>query len=95
MHYAENPYVRLVSNSTISATLGTRQELEFVIAIDSDGSKIEQTTISDSLMFSFTNSSQITVNLPEPTELDVFQHYVYILSPVDTTLEGMYSVILG
>ncbi|XP_065910295.1 uncharacterized protein [Dysidea avara] len=91
----ENPYVRLVSNSTISATLGTRQELEFVIAIDSDGSKIGQSAISDSLVFSFTNSSQITVDLPEPMELDIFQHFVYMLPPVDTTLEGMYSVILG
>lgn len=84
-----------MSNSTISATLGTRQQLEFVIAIDSDGSKIGQRTISDYFVFSFTNLSQITANLPEPTELDVFQRYVYMLPPVDTTLEGMYSIILG
>ena len=80
--------MRLVGNSNVSATLGTRQELEFIIAIDSDGSKLQQGSVLNMVNFSFDNSINVTqLQLVESNE---FQHYSYTLPPVDNNSQGSY-----
>ena len=80
--------MRLVGNSDVSATLGTRQELEFIIAIDSDGSTLQQSSVLNMVTFSFDNS--VNATLLHLTQSNEFQHYSYTLPPVDRTSQGSY-----
>ena len=89
----ENPYVRLISNSNISATLGTRQELEFVIAIDSDGSKLQQNSVLSLVNFTFDNL--INATMLQLTESNEFQHYTYVSPPIDNSSAGLYALMFS
>jgi len=83
----------LISNSNISATLGTRQELEFIIAIDSDGSKLQQNSVLNLVNFTFDNLiNATTLQLAEANE---FQHYSYVSPPIDNSSAGIYALIFG
>ena len=85
--------MRLLGNSNISATLGTRQELEFVIAIDSDGSKLQQSSVLNMVTFTFDNLIDATsLQLMESNE---FQHYIYISPPVNNSSVGIYALAFG
>ena len=82
--------MRLVGSSSVSATRGTTQELEFIIAIDSDGSRIQQSSVLNMVTFTFNNS--INGTMLQLTESNEFQHYVYASPPIDNTTEGTYSL---
>ena len=85
--------MRLLGNSNISAALGTRQELEFVIAIDSDGSKLQQSSVLNMVTFTFDNLINATsLQLMESNE---FQHYTYTFPPVDNSSVGIYALAFG
>ena len=73
-----------MGNSSVSATLGTRPEFEFIIAVDSDGSKVQQNSVLNMVTFSFENS------LLQLTESNEFQHYSYKPPPVDNSSAGVY-----
>ena len=83
-----------MGNSSVSATLGTRQELEFIIAIDSDGSKLQQSSVLNMVAFIFNNSIN-NATLLQLTESNEFQHYFYIIPPLDNNTEGMYALTFG
>ena len=85
--------MRLLGNSNISAALGTRQELEFVIAIDSDGSNLQQSSVLNMVNFMFDNLIDTTsLQLMESIE---FQHYTYTSPPVDDSSVGIYAIAFG
>lgn len=92
--FSENPYVRLLSDSNVSATVGTIQEIEYVIAINSDGSKLQQSLLLNMVTFSFNNLVNATMlHLTESRE--EFQHYFYTSPPLDNSSTGEYILSYG
>jgi len=90
---AETPYLRLVGDSNITATLGSRPEVEFVLAVDSDGVRDFQKNISNFLSFSFTNHDMMKTALSLPqVDPNNFQHYKTVLPSVKLTTEGIYTL---
>ena len=91
--FSENPYVRLLSDSNVSATVGTIQKIEYVIAINSDGSRLQQSSLLNMVTFSFNNSVNATMlHLTESLE---FQHYLYTSPPLDNSSTGEYILSYG
>ena len=85
--------MRLLGDSNITTTLGSRPAVEFVLAIDSDGVRDFQKNITDFLSFSFTNHNmtKTTLSLPH-MDLDNFQRYKTVLPSVDISTEGVYTL---
>ena len=93
----EMPYLRVLGNSSILATVGSRPVLEFTVAVDSDGLQEFHNNITSLLTFSFvSNSDQRPVQLPQPVmSIDNFQRYLYTLPPVGVNTEGTYTLIVN
>ena len=96
--FVENPYLKLVSNTSVEASPGTRPILMYVIAVDDDGTMVEQKNLSYFASFQFVNpDSQMSDYNSELTEFieTSFQHYIYALPVLDEDAEGSYMLILG
>lgn len=93
----EVPYVRVVGNSSILATVGSRPVIEFMVAVDSNGVVEFQNNVTSLLTFIFlSNSSQEQIQLPLPVmDSDNFQHYSYTLPPVGINNEGLYTLTIN
>ena len=85
--------MRLLGDGNITATLGSRPEVEFVLAIDSDGVRDFQNNIPDFLSFSFTdhNMMETALSLPQ-VDPNNFQRYKTVLPSVETSTEGVYTL---
>jgi len=82
-----------VGDGNIMATLGSRPEIEFVLAVDSDGVRDFQKNISNFLSFSFTNHDMMKTALSLPQiDPNNFQHYKTVLPSVNITTEGIYTL---
>ena len=84
----------MLGSSNVSAILGTRPELEYIIAIDSDGSKLQQGSVLNMVTFFFNNSVNST-SLLQLTESNEFQHYSYVLPVIDNSSVGEYLLTSG
>ena len=74
--------------------MGTIQKIEYIIAINSDGSRLEQSSLLNMVTFSFNNSVNATMlHLTESQE--EFQHYLYISPPLDNSSTGEYILSYG
>jgi len=83
----------VVGDGNITATVGSRPEIEFVLAVDSDGVRDFQDNISNFLSFSFTNHDMTKTALRLPQiDPNNFQHYKAMLPSVDITTEGIYTL---
>lgn len=91
---SESPYVRVVGNSSILATVGSRPVLKFTVAVDSNGLQEFQRIL---LSFTFlANSSGVQTTLPPPVMTpDNFQQYSYTLPPVEIDTEGIYTLTIN
>ena len=96
--FVENPYLKLLSNISAEASLGTRPILMYVIAVDDDGTKEEQKNLSSIASFQFVNSDGQMFNydskLTEFIETS-FQYYIYALPALAEDTEGNYTLMLG
>ena len=92
-HFLENPYLRLLSNSTVDSTEGTRPLFTYVIAVDDDGTREEQKNLSSIATFEF-NSNTDNSRLAEFVEAS-FQYYIYALPALGEDAEGTYALILS
>ena len=81
----------MLTDSNVSATLGSRPILEYVIAIDSDGSELQQSSVINMITFFFNNSVNETV-LQLTESMEEFQHYLYILPSLDNSSTGEYML---
>ena len=90
--FLENPYLRLLSNSTIDSTEGTRPIFMYVIAVDDDGTREEQKNLSSIATFKF-NLNIDNSRLNEFVETS-FQFYTYALPVLDEDAEGSYALFL-
>ena len=90
--FLENPYLRLLSNSTVDSTEGTRPIFMYVIAVDDNGTREGQKNLSSIATFEF-NSNTDNSRLSEFLETS-FQFYTYVLPALDEDAEGSYALIL-
>ena len=96
--FLENPYLRLLSDTFVNSSAGTRPILMYVIAINADGVREEQKSLDSIASFEFINkngqSFNYSSNFTEFTETS-FQHYSYALPVLEEDNEGVYILTPG
>ena len=96
--FLENPYLRLLSDTFVNSSAGSRPTLMYVIAVDADGVREQQTSLNSIASFEFVNkngqSFNYTSNFPEFMET-FFQHYSYTLTALEEDDEGNYTLTLS
>ena len=93
--FIETPYVRVIGNSSILATVGSRPVLEFTVAVDSNGLEEFQHNVTNLLTFSFLSNSTSQTLSPPMMDADNFQQYLYELPPLGIDTEGMYTLTIN
>ena len=90
----ENPYYRLLTNSTIYAPLASIPVISIIVAIDSDGTVSQQNDIvTDSLILARTDDEDfIGVFKHDPTN---YQLYYYMFPPLQRQNMGQYIIYTG
>ena len=86
------------SSNHISSVTGTRPVIAYTIAVDADGTREGQKSLSSVASFSFSNSAAEEININDELyqfRENSFQNYDYILPPLDSDLEGRYTLTLG
>ena len=72
--------------------------ISIIIAIDSDGTRLRQDNVTNSLFLTHTdNNGVVTVVNMDALEQDpvTFQLYHYTFPPVQDSSEGIYTIIAG
>ena len=96
-HFPENPYLKLLSNTSVNSSTGARPILMYLVAVDDDGTRKEQKNLSSVASFEFNSDGQTynyTSMLSEFVETS-FQLYIYALPAVDGNAEGRYTLKLS
>ena len=90
--FLENPYLRLLSDESVEASVGARPIIMYVIAVDADGTRENQKRLNSSFAFvKSDNQLQETVDATETS----FQHYRYILPILEEDSGGSYKLTIG
>ena len=96
--FLENPYLRLLSDSFVNSSAGSRPTLMYVIAVDADGVRKQQKSLNSIASFEFVNKNgqrfNYSSNFPEFMETS-FQHYSYTLPALEEDDEGNYTLTLS
>ena len=81
----------------ITSSLGTRPIIKYTIAVDADGTREGQISLSSVASFTYTNLSNVDVNNSQELFkfMEVsFQNYDYPLPPLDADVQGNYTLEL-
>ena len=96
--FLENPYLRLLNDTFINSSAGSRPTFMYVIVVDADGAREQQKSLNSIASFEFVNkngqSFNYSSNFPEFVETS-FQHYSYTLPALQEDDEGNYTLTLS
>ena len=92
--FIENPYYRLLTNSTIYTPLASSPVISIIVAIDSDGTVSQQDdVVTNSLVIArLDDEDSIGVFEQDPTN---YQLYHYMFPPLRRQNMGQYTIYLG
>ena len=89
----ENPYYRLLTNSTIYAPLASSPVISIIVAINSDGTVSQQDDIvTDSLVIARRNDEDIIGVFEQDS--DNFQLYHYMFPPLQRRDMGAHEYVI-
>ena len=96
--FLENPYLRQLRKISEEFSVGARPILEYLVAVDDDGTREEEKNISSIAEFQFMdleeNSLDYSSNFTEFEEA-YFQYYIYALPALEEKDSGTsYTLIL-
>ena len=89
--------MRLLSDTFVNSSAGSRPTLMYVIAVDADGVREQQKSLNSIASFEFVNKNghfNYSSNFTEFMETS-FQHYSYTLPALEEDDEGNYTLTLG
>ena len=96
--FLENPYLRLLSDTFVNSSAGSRPTFMYVIAVDADGVREHQKSLNSIASLEFVNNNgqsfNYSSNFPEFMEIS-FQHYSYTLPALEEDDEGNYTLTLS
>ena len=94
LFFIENPYYRLLTNSTIYAPLASSPVISIIVAIDSDGTVSQQDdVVTDSLVLAHSDDEDfIGEFVQDPTN---YQLYHYMFPPLRRQNMGQYVIYAG
>ena len=96
--FLENPYLRQLRKISKEYSVGARPILEYLVAVDDDGTREEEKNISSIALFQFmdpkNNTHDYSSNFTEFEEA-FFQYYIYALPALEEKDSGTsYTLIL-
>jgi len=90
--------MRLLSDASVKSSVGGRPIIMYVIAVDDDGTREQQSNLSTFASFEFENGdgnpSNFTSNFTEFMEVS-YQYYSYALPVLKEDDEGTYRFVIG
>ena len=91
--FTENPYYKLLTNATILTPLASSPQISIIVAIDSDGTKKQQSVVSNSLMLASRDDGTFVKKFVQDS--GNFQLYHYLFSPLRRSNMGQYIIYSG